>query len=212
MDFSLGFTVMNSFSTKAHATFLAPNRLVDSVQEEVAKRLSEEGDAVGDVDKDTKVGFSVGQAPASARPVTQENEKRIEGEQGITTLSPDPTSTCRTQTPALKEFTLDRNAAYEDFKNNTEQGKLLKEALKEQQMCLREVKSAVKVGNETEGNMFGLQENFSDTKKGLVMLLHVHPLVDQYDGCRQNCCLIPKTSLFHHKAKEIYWFGILKQA
>lgn len=118
--------------------------MYDIVQEEVAKRLSEEGDAVGDVDKDTKIGFSVGQAPASARPITQENTKHTEGEQCMNTLSP---STCRSQTPAPKTSTLDKNAAYENFKNNTAQGKLLKEAMKEQQICLREVKSAVKVGH-----------------------------------------------------------------
>ncbi|GMH37608.1 hypothetical protein BSKO_05481 [Bryopsis sp. KO-2023] len=114
-------------------------RMTDEKIREVAKRLSEEGDAVGDVYKDATTGFSVGQAPASARPTTRETEKQGTGENaGAVNAVP----AARAQTP--EDTVSDRKTAYEHYRTRYEEGAGRNGALKERQSQLKDIKAAIK--------------------------------------------------------------------
>lgn len=110
----------------------------------MAKRLSEEGDGVGEVDKGTR-GFSLGKAPLSARPLTRGTDKQDQAEHTSKVLSTSTFSPARTRTPAIRERSDENQTLYDEFKNGTEQGKTLNAHLKEAQTSLKDARSLSKV-------------------------------------------------------------------
>ena len=110
-----------------------------------AQRLSEEGDAVGDIDKEATHGFHIGEAPTQARPTTGETQEPPD--QHSTTAAPSPTSlsTARTHPSAKVEVGLDKNAAYLTYTTRTAEGIEKSNALKERQAEVKVLRASIKV-------------------------------------------------------------------
>ena len=115
------------------------------ILKEEAQRLSEEGDAVGDVDRDGKSGFHIGEAPIHARPTTGEIDKQQDRNSLPIAPSPMSLSTARTHTSAKFEVGLDKNAAYLTYTTRTVEGVEKNNVLKERQAEAKTLRASIKV-------------------------------------------------------------------
>ncbi|CAD7697203.1 unnamed protein product [Ostreobium quekettii] len=116
---------------------------------EAARRLSEEGDAVGEVERDAATGFHIGEAPAQARPVTVDTDKLQQERESAAPVAPSPVSlsTSRTFASAKLEVGLDKNVSYVNYITRSSEGVAKNAVLKERQGELREQRASIrKVG------------------------------------------------------------------